>query len=107
MAEEIQLLRLGAATIGVINVGDLAARLDEWITVPEEERPPEYAPLFAQPLRIPTQCVLIDLDGVTTLIDAGAYELEPNSPFELPGYQPPPGLPAALAEMNVQLSDIA
>lgn len=105
MAEDIRVLRIGAATICLINVGDLGAQLADWVTVPEAERPPEYAPYFAAPLRIPTQCILIQLDGITTLVDAGVYDLD--SEYRLPGYQPPPSLPGQLAALGVQPGDVA
>jgi glyoxylase-like metal-dependent hydrolase (beta-lactamase superfamily II) len=105
MADDIRMLRIGAATVCLINVGDLGAQLADWIKVPEDERPPEYAPYFAEPLRIPTQCMLIQLDGVSTLVDAGAYD--PDSNYRLPAYQPPPDIPAQLATLGVQPEDVA
>jgi glyoxylase-like metal-dependent hydrolase (beta-lactamase superfamily II) len=107
MADDVRVLQLGAAAIVVINVGDLGARLDEWFTMPLRERPPRYAGLFEQQLHLPMQCILVRLNGTAILLDAGVYEFDEDSPFPLPGYEPPPGLLARLLGMDVQPEDVA
>jgi glyoxylase-like metal-dependent hydrolase (beta-lactamase superfamily II) len=97
MTEHMHSIQVGAATVTVINVGDLLFRLDDWLIVPEAERPP----YFAKPLRFPIQCVHIASRGVSVLVDASIYEVEPDSPHAVAGYQPPPGLLPTLAEAGV------
>ena len=98
MSEYRRSIRVGAATVTVINIGDVRFRLDDWLIVPEAERPP----YFAEWLPFPIQCVHIASSGLSVLIDASVYEVEPDSPHAIPGYQPPPDLLAALAEAGVR-----
>lgn len=84
-------ITLGAATITRINVGDLLYGTSE----------------DGQPTHIPVLCILIQLPGVTALVDAGRHDLLPDSPFLIPGYQPPPDLIDQLAGLGVQADQIA
>src|SRR5215468_4742749 len=98
MTEHVHSIRLGAATVTVINVGDLLYSLADYLIVPEAEQPPG----FAQPRRLPVQCVHIALPGVSVLVDAGAYDVAPDSPHAISDYQPPPGLLASLGESGIR-----
>jgi len=98
--------QLGTARVVVINVGELQFDLAESLNVLPEERPDRYAALFAEPLHVPVQCVYIELPNQSLLVDAGSYELPPDSAFRIPGYQPPPGLLEQLASIGVQPDDI-
>jgi glyoxylase-like metal-dependent hydrolase (beta-lactamase superfamily II) len=98
MSEHVHSIQLGAATVTVINVGDLLYSLADYLSVPEAEQPPD----FAQPLHLPVQCVHIALPGASVLVDAGAYDVPPDSPHAIPDYQPPPGLLASLAELGIR-----
>jgi glyoxylase-like metal-dependent hydrolase (beta-lactamase superfamily II) len=98
MSEYRRSIRVGAATVTMINVGDVRFSLGGWLIVPEAERPP----YFADWLPFPIQCVHIASPGLSLLVDASFYEVDPNSPHAIPGYQPPPELPAALAEAAVR-----
>src|SRR5262245_11027712 len=98
MAEYLHSTRVGAATVTAINIGDMRFRLDDWFVVPEPERPP----YFAEWLPFPIQCVHIASPGLSVLIDASVYDVEPGSQHAIPGYQPPPDLLAALAEAGVR-----
>jgi glyoxylase-like metal-dependent hydrolase (beta-lactamase superfamily II) len=73
-------------------------RLDDWLIVPEAERPP----YFAEWLPFPIQCVHIASPGLSVLVDASVYEVEPDSPHAIAGYQPPPDLLAVLSEAGVR-----
>ena len=83
-------IQLGAAAITLINVANLQASFTE----------------DGHTVEIPMQCVLIQLAGSNTLVDASLYELPPDSPYAIPGYQPPPGLLARLVEISVQPDQI-
>jgi glyoxylase-like metal-dependent hydrolase (beta-lactamase superfamily II) len=98
MAEYLHSIRVGAATVTAINIGDMRFRMDDWFVVPEAERPP----YFAEWLPFPIQCVHIASPGLSVLIDASVYDVEPDSPHAIPGYRPPPDLLAALAEAGVR-----
>lgn len=91
MSEYLHAIRLGAATITLINVGDLRAEFVD----------------YEAPSRIPIQCVLIQLPETCALVDACLYDLPADSPYAIPGYQPPPGLLARLAELGVAPDDVA
>jgi glyoxylase-like metal-dependent hydrolase (beta-lactamase superfamily II) len=102
MTEYLRSIQVGATTVTMINVGDVRFRMDDWMTVPEDERP-SY---FAEWLPFPINCVHIASPGRSVLVDASFYEVDPNSPHAIPGYQPPPDLPAALAEAGVRCEAI-
>jgi glyoxylase-like metal-dependent hydrolase (beta-lactamase superfamily II) len=106
MAEHIRRRRLGAATITVINVGDLQVDLGEWIDVSQRTVPPHYAADFGKPLRLPIQCTHIELPGISVLVDAGDSDFTPGSPGAIPEYQPPPDLSSGLAEAGIAPDEI-
>jgi glyoxylase-like metal-dependent hydrolase (beta-lactamase superfamily II) len=98
MTEYLHSFQLGAATVTVINVGDLLYSLADYLNVPEAEQPPD----FAQPRHLPIQCVHIALPGASVLVDASYYDVAPDSQHAVPDYQPPPGLLAGLAESGIR-----
>lgn len=106
MVEPVQTLRLGAATVRLFNVGDAQFRLGEVLDVPREAWAPRYEALFTRTLRSPIQCVHIQLPETSVLIDAGAYDFPPDSPYAIPGYRPPPDLLTQLTEAGVQPEEI-
>jgi glyoxylase-like metal-dependent hydrolase (beta-lactamase superfamily II) len=89
--EFLHTLQLGNATVTVINVGNLRGAFTE----------------DGQEIEIPVQSVLIQLPDVTVLVDASLYEIPDDSPYAIPGYQPPPGLLSRLTEMGIQRERIA
>jgi glyoxylase-like metal-dependent hydrolase (beta-lactamase superfamily II) len=97
MTEYLQSFQLGVATVTLVNIGDLLYRLADWLIVSEAEQPPE----FTRPLVFPTQCVHIALPGVSVLVDAGAYEVAPDSPHAIPNRPPPPSLLDALVSAGI------
>lgn len=101
-------IQFGAATITIINVGDLMFRLSEVMNVPESEWRPRYAAQFEQPLSFPSQCMHIALPGASILVDAGDYAVAVslNTPYVPPNYSPPPGLIAQLLERGIAPGDI-
>jgi glyoxylase-like metal-dependent hydrolase (beta-lactamase superfamily II) len=107
MAESMRTIHLGAATITIINVGDLQLNLAEDYRLAEKDWPPNSSVIFGQPLQIPIQNILIQTPETCVLVDASVYEFTPDSPFFIPGYQPPPGLLARLAEIGVKPDQIA
>jgi glyoxylase-like metal-dependent hydrolase (beta-lactamase superfamily II) len=95
-------IQVGQATATVVNIGEARGDLAEWLKMPEADRPAAYANLFKQPLRVPIQCIHIALLEASLLVDAGLYDFADHPSMGLPGYQPPPGLTAQLAEVGVQ-----
>ncbi|MEO6062530.1 MAG: MBL fold metallo-hydrolase [Thermoflexales bacterium] len=75
-------LELGAARVTIINIGDVAAALRDWITLPETERPPDHAEVFGRPIQVPHQCVHIALNGRSILVDAGRMVPPGAPPFD-------------------------
>src|SRR5262249_19606366 len=98
MAEYLRSIKVGDATVTAINIGDVRFCLNDWLIVPEAERPP----YFAEWIPFPIQCVHIAAPGISALVDASFYEVDPNSQHAIPGYQPPPDLLAALVEAGVR-----
>lgn len=94
---------LGAATVTVINAGNMILNLSEVLDVPESDWRPGYSAAFEEPLPFPSQSVHIALPGASVLVDANNYALAvpPGSPYLLPNYQPPPTLIAQLLEKGI------
>jgi glyoxylase-like metal-dependent hydrolase (beta-lactamase superfamily II) len=99
MPEDVRSLRVGAATVTLINAGDIYAKLDEWIDRPEGERSAEQAALFERVMAVPIQCIHVRLPGLSLLVDAGRYEAGEN-PQVPADYRPPPGFLARLPEIG-------
>jgi glyoxylase-like metal-dependent hydrolase (beta-lactamase superfamily II) len=99
---------LGAATITIINVGDLVFRLSQVMNVPESEWRPRYAAEFEKPLSFPSQCMHISVPGASILVDAGDYAVAVslNTPYVPPNYSPPPGQIDQLLERGISPQDI-
>lgn len=108
MTTHSRTIRLGAATITVVNVGNLVFRLSEVLNVPESAWKPRYAASFEKPLSFPSQCIHIALPGASILVDAGDYSvaIALNTPYVPPNYSPPPGLIDQLLERNISPQDI-
>ncbi|HVB20888.1 MAG TPA: MBL fold metallo-hydrolase [Ktedonobacteraceae bacterium] len=100
---------LGAATVNIINVGDLRLTLSEIMNVPESEWRPRYSGVFDQPEFFPSQSIHIALPEASVLVDANNFALSapPDSPYAPPAdYQPPPDLPSQLLERGIHPEDI-
>ena len=106
MAETVRKIKIGAATISVINVGDMKADLTDWLKLSQDEWSPTYAEYFEGPFAVPVLCVHIKLPEVSVLVDAGSYNLSPSSPDALPAYQPPPDLLDSLDQVGVLPEEI-
>ncbi len=106
MNSPIQQFQLGEALIRVFNVGESRLSLAETLNVTEADWSPRYQEHFAEPTRVPILCVHITLPTLTLLVDSGVYDFPEGSPFALPNYTPPPGLPAQLAAAGLALSDV-
>lgn len=106
MAEDMRVMRLGAATVAIINGGDLRADLAGWLSKSKARWAPRYSAEFARTSRIPVQCIHVALNGMSLLVDPGRHALPDGSPFALPGYHPPPGLLERLAQRGVAPAEI-
>ena len=108
MNADSRTIQLGAATVTIMNVGDLVFRLSEVMNVPESEWKPRYSASFEKPLSFPSQCMHIALPGASILVDAGDYAVAVllNTPYVPPNYSPPPGLIDQLLEKDISPEDI-
>jgi glyoxylase-like metal-dependent hydrolase (beta-lactamase superfamily II) len=75
-------LEFGAARVTIINIGDANEALRDWITLPESERPVDYAEIFERQAQVPHQCVHIALNGRSILVDAGRMVPPGPPPFD-------------------------
>ena len=75
-------LEFGAAKVTIINIGDANAALRDWISLPESERPADYAEVFERQTQVPHQCVHIALNGRSILVDAGRMVPPGPPPFD-------------------------
>lgn len=107
MPEYLHTAQIGAATVTIINVGHLQMDLAAALDLPVETRSSPEADLITEPVQLPVQCVYIALPETSVLVDASRYHFPPDSPFLIPGYRPPPGLLAGLAELGTAPEAIA
>jgi len=101
-------ISLGAATVTVINAGNMILKLSEVLNVPESEWRSRDSSDFDRPLPFPSQSVHIALADASILVDANNYTIAvpPGSPYLPPNYQPPPGLLDQLLEKGIHSQDI-
>lgn len=105
MPDHIRQFPLGAATITIVNIGDVHEDVNKLFTFTDQERS-QYQALLAQPARLPIQSIHIALPEASILVDAGAYDYPPDSPQLIPGYTPPPDLLSSLHTAGIQPEDI-
>ena len=101
MRTEVRTYEVGAARVSVINVGELSASLEQWITTMPEEATPEEQAAFTEQLLIPMQCIHIAIDGRSVLVDVSSYDSIPTSIYAVADYQPPDPLIDQLAAIGV------
>jgi len=109
MNHDTHTIALGAATVSLINVGNVRLTLSEIMPVPEDEWRPQYAGIFDQPGFFPSQCIHIALPEASVLVDANNFALStpPGSPYAPPvGYQPPPDVLIQLHERGIAPKEI-
>ncbi|HZS76447.1 MAG TPA: MBL fold metallo-hydrolase [Ktedonobacteraceae bacterium] len=99
-------LRLGAATITILNAGDMLVNMAEEMNLPANFQS-SYTDLL-QPAPFPSQSIHIALQDASILVDINdyAHAVPPDSPFAIPGYQPPPSIVEQLQSLNIQPEDI-
>lgn len=93
--------QLGEAAVRVFDAGLLGAVASEWYAQPAEEWPAEYRSALATPLQVPVQCIHVGLPRTSVLVDAGTFDLAPDSPSMIPGYVPPPPLLEQLSAAGI------
>lgn len=106
MKTPIQQFQFGEAEIRIFNVGETRMDLAQMLNVTEADWSPHYRDIFTEPVRAPILCIHITLPTMTLLVDSGRYDFGPDSPFALPNYTPPPGLPEQLNAVDLELSAI-
>ncbi len=92
MSEDVRVLPVGAATVTVINTGDLHIPPADLLNVPEHTWAASEGTSFMQPLRLPTYSVHIALPDSSVVVDPSVFDWPPNHRWVAPGYQPPPSL---------------
>ena len=103
-----QAFSVGAASLTVLNIGDLKFSLKDTIAVPESTWRPRYGDLFDRKLKFPSQSVLITVGETNILVDVGEYWkfAVAGSEYVDEGYAPPPGLTGQLAGMKLAAEQI-
>lgn len=105
--EHMRRYRLGAATVTLVNLGDLQTSLAGWFGAPRGSAAARYARDFAAPVHLPIVCAHIAIGSRSLLVDAGLYDDIPHSEYAMPGtYQPPPPLVEQLARIDVRPEEI-
>jgi glyoxylase-like metal-dependent hydrolase (beta-lactamase superfamily II) len=108
MQDDMTTLRIGEARVTILNAGDMQLQLSEEMAVPESDWRPQYADLFEQSRLFPSLSIYVELSDVKLLVDINDYQatVSPDSQYAIPGYTPPPPLPARLASLGIQPEDL-
>lgn len=109
MNNAAHVITLGAATISIINTGDVQLTLAEITNAPESEWRPDYSGILDQPALFPSQCVHVALPGASLMVDANNFALSspPGSPYAPPAdYQSPPDVLTQLLARGIHAEDI-
>ena len=98
--------QIGSAKVTLMNIGHLQANLAEWLALPKADWPANYVSALRAPVQVPVQAIHLQLADMSVLVDAGAYDVESEPSFAIPGYQPPPSLPEQLAQNGIRPEEI-
>lgn len=104
--EYLQTLHLGEARITILTLAWLSWDMQQNTSRPSQETPARYAPLFAQPSRVPVRCVHIALPGVSLLVDACTSTAFLGTEYEQAGAPIYPDLVEQLANAGVAAEEI-
>jgi glyoxylase-like metal-dependent hydrolase (beta-lactamase superfamily II) len=74
MSENVRTRKVGAATVSIVDLYDIPSKMPELIDAPKSERAPADEAVLAQTVNLPVQCILVQLGGLTVLVDAGEYD---------------------------------
>ena len=97
--------QVGRATVTVFNIGELPAKLNEWMRLGPSEWPADFASAFEEPINVVTQCVHIRTPELSLMIDAGRLVEEEMSGAPS-GYRPPAALPDQLAQAGIDPDEV-
>lgn len=99
--------RVGVFQLDVLNVGEVTLPLMEAFRGPGDGAVQDrIKAALRDQLVIPLQDLLVRGDGVTVLVDAGAYDIDATSSYAVPGYRPPPPLLDQLAALGVDATHV-
>ncbi len=100
-------IKLGQATVTVINIGDIYLPVAEYLGVPETDLASRHdLHGLADQTTMPIHCVHIQLPHTSALVDAGIYDVETDPEYALPDYTPPPALVDQLLEAGIERNAI-
>lgn len=97
---------LGSATVTILRMGALQARLADWLRLGADDWPGAYRDAFAAPISVPIQCVHLALPGRSLLVDACHPQLLAHVGTPDPDSVPAPGLRDQLAAIGVGPADV-
>ncbi len=92
MPEDVRVLPVGAATVTIINTGDLLIPPADLLNVPEHAWVASEGASFTLPLPLPTYSVHIALPDCSLVVDPSVFDWPADHRWVAPGYQPPPSL---------------
>ena len=104
--ENRQSFQIGDAIVQVFNTGMLKADLAEWFGVARDAGPEAFRSDLAGDVFVPVLCVHVQCGATSLLVDACIYDLTPDSPHAIPGYEPPPSLVDQMTGAGIEVGDI-
>ena len=91
MSGFIRSITLGQAKVTIINIGDIYLPLISNMNIPETELAARDDLLgLIEQRTVPIHCIHIQLPQTSVLVDAGVYDIKPDSEYAIPNYHPPP-----------------
>jgi len=102
-------MRVGAARLDVINIGDITATKSTSMRIPTDAPETDKQAMlggWANHRLMPMQDVLVRLPGLTVMVDAGTYDIKPDEPYAVSGYAPPTPLSERLRQLGAEPESI-
>lgn len=99
--------QVGDARIDVVDIGDITLPLAPAMRPPADGTGRDVVnAALASHTVMPMQDVAVRVGGSVILVDAGAYEIDDDSPYHLLGYAPPPPLLGQLESVGIAPADV-
>ncbi|MFF2907218.1 MBL fold metallo-hydrolase [Paenibacillus sp. NPDC057934] len=99
--------KIGDFEVNVINIGDITLPMGESLSGPKGTSDEIHVrTAIAHEKIVPMQDLLVRMNDMVVLVDAGSYDIGPESIYAIPGYQPPLSLTDQMTQLGVSPGDV-